>query len=57
MLEKKEFSNDKNSLVKNILLIGATGYIGGALCRKLHQSQILPYLRLYDRAVTLRLNK
>lgn len=38
MLEKKEFSDEKNSLVKNILLIGATGYIGGALCRKLHQT-------------------
>ncbi len=39
MLENKELAYEKSSSVKNILLIGATGYIGGALCRKLSQTQ------------------
>ncbi|MFN6496148.1 MAG: NAD-dependent epimerase/dehydratase family protein [Nostoc sp. DedQUE01] len=39
MPDNKEFSSEKNSSIKNILILGATGYIGGALCRKFSQTQ------------------
>ncbi|MBD2388170.1 NAD-dependent epimerase/dehydratase family protein [Cylindrospermum sp. FACHB-282] len=39
MSAAKEFSSSENNSVQNILIIGATGYIGGALCRKLSQTQ------------------
>ncbi|MHC5934003.1 hypothetical protein [Nostoc sp.] len=46
MLETKEFPDEADSSVKNILLMGATGYIGGALCRKLSQTQDFAVLAL-----------
>ncbi|MBN3874027.1 NAD-dependent epimerase/dehydratase family protein [Nostoc sp. JL33] len=46
MLETKEFPDEIDSSVKNILLMGATGYIGGALCRKLSQTQDFAVLAL-----------
>ncbi|WP_414570234.1 NAD-dependent epimerase/dehydratase family protein [Nostoc sp. CCY 9925] len=38
MPDNKEFSSEKSSSIKNILILGATGYIGGALCRKFSQT-------------------
>ncbi|WP_445634317.1 NAD-dependent epimerase/dehydratase domain-containing protein [Nostoc sp. DSM 114161] len=38
MPENQEFSSEKSSSIKNILILGATGYIGGALCRKFSQT-------------------
>lgn len=46
MSDNKEFSSEKSSSVKNILIIGATGYIGGALCRKFSQTQDFAVLAL-----------
>jgi len=38
MSENQEFSSEKSSSIKNILILGATGYIGGELCRKFSQT-------------------
>ncbi|WP_341527611.1 NAD-dependent epimerase/dehydratase family protein [Nostoc sp. UHCC 0302] len=46
MSENKEFSDQKSSSVKNVLIVGATGYIGGALCRKFSQTQDFAVLAL-----------
>ncbi|WP_138504922.1 NAD-dependent epimerase/dehydratase family protein [Nostoc sp. PA-18-2419] len=46
MLDNKEFFLDKNSSRKNILILGATGYIGGALCRKCSQTEDLAVFAL-----------
>ncbi|AVH70638.1 NAD-dependent epimerase/dehydratase family protein [Nostoc sp. 'Lobaria pulmonaria (5183) cyanobiont'] len=46
MSNNKEFSSEKSSSVKNVLIIGATGYIGGALCRKFSQTQDFAVLAL-----------
>ncbi len=39
MSDNKEFSSAKNSSLKNILILGATGYVGGAMCRKFCQTE------------------
>ena len=46
MSKKKEFTDKKPNLVQNILLLGATGYVGGALCRKFAQTGDLAVLAL-----------
>ncbi|MBD2452495.1 NAD-dependent epimerase/dehydratase family protein [Nostoc sp. FACHB-87] len=39
MSDNPEISSAKSSYVKNVLILGATGYIGGALCRKFSQTE------------------
>ncbi|MEH2464932.1 NAD-dependent epimerase/dehydratase family protein [Nostoc sp.] len=46
MSDNKEFLSEKSSSVKNILIIGATGYIGGALCRQFSHTQDFAVLAL-----------
>ncbi|MEH1822264.1 MAG: hypothetical protein V7L31_24845 [Nostoc sp.] len=46
MSNNKEFSSEKSSSVKNVLIIGAGGYIGGALCRKFSQTEDFAALAL-----------
>ncbi len=46
MSKKKEFTDKKPNSVQNILLLGATGYVGGALCRKFAQTGDLAVLAL-----------
>ncbi|MEH2125802.1 hypothetical protein [Nostoc sp.] len=46
MSDNKEFSSEKSSSVKNVLIIGAGGYIGGALCRKFSQTRDFAVLAL-----------
>jgi nucleoside-diphosphate-sugar epimerase len=46
MSGNKDFSSEKSSSVKNILIVGATGYIGGALCRQFSLTQDFAVLAL-----------
>ena len=46
MSNNKEFSSEKSSSVKNVLIVGAAGYIGGALCRRFSQTQDFVILAL-----------
>lgn len=46
MSNNKDFSSEKSSSVKNVLIIGAAGYIGGALCQKFSQTQDFAVLAL-----------
>ncbi|MEH2183232.1 NAD-dependent epimerase/dehydratase family protein [Nostoc sp.] len=46
MSNNKEFLSEKSSSVKNVLIVGAAGYIGGALCRKFSQTQDFAVLAL-----------
>ncbi|MEH2453032.1 hypothetical protein [Nostoc sp.] len=46
MSDNKEFSSEKSSSVKNILIVGATDYIGGALCRQFSHAQDFAVLAL-----------
>ncbi|MDF5707705.1 MAG: hypothetical protein PUP90_08485 [Nostoc sp. S4] len=46
MSDNKEFLSEKNSSRKNILILGATGYIGGALCHKCSQTEDLAVFAL-----------
>ncbi|MEH2070718.1 MAG: NAD-dependent epimerase/dehydratase family protein [Nostoc sp.] len=46
MSDNREFLAEKNSSKKNILILGATGYIGGALCRKCSQTEDLAVFAL-----------
>jgi nucleoside-diphosphate-sugar epimerase len=45
MTADKTFS-DENSPVKNLLILGATGYVGGSLCQKLSQTEDFKVLAL-----------
>ncbi|MBW4596699.1 MAG: NAD-dependent epimerase/dehydratase family protein [Brasilonema angustatum HA4187-MV1] len=46
MSKEKDVLDEKNRSVKNILLLGATGYIGGVLCRRFSQTQDFSVLAL-----------
>lgn len=46
MSKEKDIPDEKNCSVKNILLLGATGYVGGVLCRRLSQTQNFKVLAL-----------
>ncbi|MBW4634971.1 MAG: NAD-dependent epimerase/dehydratase family protein [Iphinoe sp. HA4291-MV1] len=46
MSKEKDVPDEKNRSVKNILLLGATGYIGGVLCRRFAQTQDFKVLAL-----------